>query len=113
MAGNLQNRPTLYVRERDRRYSSIRQRLREKGADCAVVAGSNLFYLRNGVKGELVGILPADDKPLTVIIERRHLIDVSPRVLLDAQDGVSRGKRGSDARAVVGQLKELHREKGA
>ena len=112
MAGNLQNGPTLSVRERDRRYSSIRQRLREKGADCAVVAGSNLFYLSNGVKGELFGILPADDKPLTVIVNRRHLIDISPRVLLDAQDWVSDVKPGSDASAVVEKLKELHLEKG-
>jgi len=112
MAGNIQNGPTLSVKERDRRYSSIRQRLREKGADCAVVAGSNLFYLSNGVKGELFGILPADDKPLTVIVNRRHLIDISPRVLLDAQDWVSDVKPGSDASAVVEKLKELHLEKG-
>jgi len=111
MAGNIQNGPTLSVKERDRRYSSIRQRLREKGADCAVVAGSNLFYLSNGVKGELFGILPADDKLLTVIVNRRHLIDISPRVLLDAQDWVSDVKPGSDASAVVEKLKELHLEK--
>src|SRR5437867_1678385 len=112
MAGNLQNGPALSVRERDRRYSSIRQRLREKGADCAVVAGSNLFYLSNGVKGELFGILPADDKPLTVIVNRRHLIDISPRVWLEEQDWVSDVKPGSDACAVVEKVKELHLEKG-
>src|SRR5437762_14018746 len=107
MAGNLQNGPTLSVRERDRRYSSIRQRLREKGADCAIVRGSNLFYLSNGVKGELFGILPADDKPLAVIVNRRHLIDISPRVLLDAQDWVTDLKPGFDASAVIDRIKEM------
>ncbi|HET8563197.1 MAG TPA: M24 family metallopeptidase [Candidatus Binatia bacterium] len=102
----------LSVKERDRRYVHIRERLREKGADCAVVAGSNLFYLSNGVKGELFGILPTDDKPLAVIVNRRHLIDISPRVLLDAQDWVTDLKPGSDASAVVEKVKELQLDKG-
>ena len=104
--------PKLSVKERDRRYAAIRERLREKGVDCAIVRGSNLFYLSNGVKGELFGILPADDKPLAVIVNRRHLIDISPRVLLDAQDWVTDLKPGFDASAVVEKLKELQLDKG-
>lgn len=106
------NSPQLSLRERDRRYSSIRQRLREQGVDCAVVRGSNLFYLSNGVKGELFGILPADDKPLAVIVNRRHLIDISLRVLLDSQDWVTDLKPGFDASAVVEKLKELRLDNG-
>ena len=112
MAQNTNGFPKLSVKERDRRYVAIRERLREKGADCAVVAGSNLFYLSNGVKGELFGILPADDKPLAVIVNRRHLIDISPRVLLDSQDWVADLKPGSDASAVVEKLKEMRLENG-
>lgn len=106
------NSPQLSLRERDRRYSSIRQRLREQGVGGAVVRGSNLFYLSNGVKGELFGILPADDKPLAVIVNRRHLIDISPRVLLDSQDWVTDLKPGFDASAVVEKLKELRLDNG-
>ena len=102
----------LSVKERDRRYAAIREGLREKGVDCAVVRGSNLFYLSNGVKGELFGILPVEDKPLAVVVNRRHLIDISPRVLLDAQEWVTDLKPGFDAAAVVEKLKEMHLESG-
>ncbi len=102
--------PKLSVKERDRRYAAIRKGLREKNVDCAVVRGSNLFYLSNGVKGELFGILPADGKPLAVIVNRRHLIDISPRVLLDSQDWVTDLKPGFDASAVIDKLKEMHLE---
>ncbi len=104
--------PKLSVKERDRRYAAIRERLREKGVDCAIVRGSNLFYLSNGVKGELFGILPADDRPLAVVVNRRHLIDISPRVLLDSQEWVTDLKPGFDASAVVEKLKEMHLENG-
>lgn len=103
--------PKLSVKERDRRYSRIRERLREKGVGGAVVAGSNLFYLSNGVKGELYGVLPADEKPLAVIVNRRHLIDISPHVLLDSQEWVTDLKPGFDASAVVEKLKELQLDK--
>ena len=97
----------LSVKERDHRYAAIRKELREKKIDCAIVRGSNLFYLSNGVKGELFGILPADDRPLAVIVNRRHLIDISPRVLLDAQDWVTDLKPGFDVSAVIDRIKEL------
>jgi Xaa-Pro dipeptidase len=102
--------PKLSVKERDRRYAAIRKHLREKQIDCAVVRGSNLFYLSNGVTGELFGIVPADDKPLAVIVNRRHLIDISPRVLLDAQDWVTDVKPGQDAAAVIDKIKEMRLE---
>src|SRR2546427_8580572 len=107
MARDAQNEHTLSVRERDRRYSSIRERLRENGVDCAIVNGSNLFYLSNGIAGELYGLLPAGDVPLTVVVNRRHLIDISPSVLLDSQEWVSDVRPGSDAAAVVERIKEL------
>jgi Xaa-Pro aminopeptidase len=105
--------PKLSVKERDRRYAAIRARLREKKIDCAIVRGSNLFYLSNGVKGELFGILPADDRPVAVIVNRRHLIDISPRILLDSQDWIADVKPGLDASAVVDKLKEMRLEHGA
>jgi Xaa-Pro dipeptidase len=105
--------PRLSVQERDRRYTAIRKGLREKKVDCAVARGSNLFYLSNGVTGELFGILPAEDKPLAVIVNRRHLIDISPRILLDSQDWVTDLKPGQDASAVVEKLEEMHLENGA
>lgn len=111
MAQNLQATPKLSLGERDRRYSILREQLRKRGVDCAVVNGSNLFYLSNGVKGELFGILPTDDKPLAVVVNRRHLIDISPRVLLDSQEWVTDLKPGFDASAVVEKLKELQLDK--
>jgi Xaa-Pro aminopeptidase len=102
----------LSVKERDRRYAAIRKHLHEKKVDCAIVRGSNLFYLSNGVTGELFGILPAEDKPLAVIVNRRHLIDISPRVLLDSQDWVTDLTPGQDASAVLDKLKEMHLDDG-
>ena len=110
MARDKQNGRTLSLQERDRRYSSIRERMRNKEIDCAIVNGSNLFYLSNGVPGELFGLLPAGDGALTVVVNRRHLIDISPRVLLDSQEWVTDLKPGFDAAAVVEKLKELHLE---
>jgi Xaa-Pro dipeptidase len=110
MARDRQNGGTLSLQERDRRYSRIRERMREKGVDCAVVNGSNLFYLSNGIPGELYGILPAGDGPLTVVVNRRHLIDISPRILLDSQEWITDVKPGFDATAIVEKLKELHLE---
>lgn len=112
MAQNLEAAPKLSLRERDRRYAILRQQLRERGVDCAVVNGSNLFYLSDGIAGELYGLLPASGGPLTVIVNRRHLIDISPRVLLDSQEWVTDVKPGFDATAVIEKLKELHLEKG-
>jgi Xaa-Pro aminopeptidase len=112
MARDRQNGGTLSLQERGRRYSSIRQRIHEKGVDCAIVNGSNLFYLSNGIPGELYGLLPAGDAPLTVVVNRRHLIDISPRILLDSQNWVTDVKPGFDAAAVIEKIRDLHLEKG-
>ena len=112
MAQDSNGFPKLSVKERDRRYAVIRERLREKGVDCAVVRGSNLFYLSNGVKGELFGILPTEDKPLAVIVNRRHMIDIPASVLLESQDWVTDLKPGSDASAVIDKLKEMRLQNG-
>jgi hypothetical protein len=41
----------LSVKERDRRYSLIREGLEEKNVDCAIVTSSNLFCISNGLPG--------------------------------------------------------------
>ena len=73
--------PKITLRERDRRYAAIRERLKERSVDCAVVTGTNLFYLTNGVTGERFAVLPTRDEPISVSIQPRHLVDVSPQVL--------------------------------
>ena len=104
--------PRLSVKERDRRYSLLRQQLRQRGIDCTIVSGSNLFYLGNGIPGELYGFLTTDEKPFTVIVNRRHLVDVPVQVLIDAQEWVGDFKPGNDAAPLIEKIKELGLEKG-
>ncbi len=86
MAQNNQG-PKLSLKERDRRYSAIRKHLKEKGVDCVIVQGSNLFYLTNGLEGERYGLFPTEEgAPFLVLIHRRHLADLSAQVLADSQD---------------------------
>ena len=91
MAQMLQaTRPQLSVGERDRRYAAIRQRLQERGVSCALVSGTNLFYLSNGISGEKCGLLPAEaGLPATVVINGRHLADIPAEVIIDSQDWIS------------------------
>lgn len=102
----------LSLKERDRRYAAVRAEMRKKGIDCAIVCRSNLFYLSDGIPGELYGLLPADEVPFTVIVNRRHLADISPRVLMEGQDWVIDFKPGFDVTAAVEKIQELHLEKG-
>jgi hypothetical protein len=89
MAQVLDTTYRLSLQERDRRYAAIREQLRERGVDCLIVTGSNLFYLTNHLPGEQVGLLPTDPGvPPTVQLNGRHLVDVSPEVLLEAQDWI-------------------------
>lgn len=108
-----QTLPKLSLKERDRRYAEIRARLRERGAGCAVVTGSNLFYLSNGLPGERTGLLPTADLPMTVALNGRHLADLSAQVVIDAQDWISDVRAGNDAAPIVQRIGELKLEKGA
>ena len=105
--------PKLSLNERDQRYGVVRENLRERGVDCAIVSGSNLFYLTNGVPGERFGLLPADETPITVFIHGRHLADISPQVVIDGQDWVKDDVRSADdAAPIIAKIKELGLDKG-
>ncbi len=43
--------PQISLKERDRRYALIRRELKNSNVDCAVVTGTNLFYITNGIPG--------------------------------------------------------------
>jgi Xaa-Pro aminopeptidase len=104
--------PRISLSERDRRYGAIRERLRDRGVDAVLVTGTNLFYLTNGLPGERFGVLPTADIPITVVLNGRHLADVSPDVLANAQDWAKDLRGGNDAGQVIERLKELRLEKG-
>ena|SRR5690348_215968 len=110
MAQALQAAPKLSIRERDRRYAAIRAVLKERGVDCAVVLGSNLFYLTNGISGERFGLLPASDEPMTVVLNGRHLADIPAQVVIDSQDWVKDVRGATDAGPLVERIKELRLE---
>jgi Xaa-Pro dipeptidase len=111
MVQMLSTGPRLSLAERDRRYAAIREQLRERGVDCLIVAGTDLFYLTNHLPGEVVGLLPtAGDEPPTVQLNNRHLVDVPAQVLLDAQDWVRDVRSAGDA--IVARIKELGLEQG-
>jgi Xaa-Pro aminopeptidase len=103
--------PQISVKERDRRYALIRQQLRDANVGCAIVTGTNLFYITNGILGEMFGLLPATDDLPTVVINFRQLADISVDVLLDMQDWI-RDIRGSvDGSQIIARIKELKLEK--
>lgn len=103
----------LTLAERDRRYAAIRERLREQSVDCVITAGSNLFYLTNGLPGDRFGLLSAaEGAPLTAVIHRRYFVDLSPQVLVDAQEWVKDLTSGIDASPLVEKIKELGLERG-
>ena len=106
-------RPSLSLAERDRRYRETRNRLRERGVDCVIVTGSNLFYLSNGLPGERTGLLPTQELPATVCLNSRHLADLSAQVVIDAQDWIEDVRAGNDARPLLDRIAELKLEKGA
>jgi Xaa-Pro aminopeptidase len=111
MAQVLSTGPRLSLKERDRRYGAIREQLRERGVDCVIVKGSDLFYLTNHLPGEQVGLLPTDPAvPPTVQLNGRHLVDIDPRVLLDAQDWI--GDVRSNPTSMIERIKELRLEQG-
>jgi Xaa-Pro dipeptidase len=105
--------PKLSVAERDRRYARIRDLLREKGVDCAIATGTNLFYLTNGISGQRTGLLPATDEPLMVALNGRHLADLPAEVVIQSQDWVADVRPGNDATPLIDRLRELKLERGA
>lgn len=112
MAQTVDNRPTISLRERDRRYVAVRERLRERGVDGVVVSRTNLFYLTNGIPGERTGLLPTADLPIMVAINSRHLADIPASVVTESQDWVKDVRPGNDASPIIDRVKELRLEKG-
>jgi len=102
---------TLSTAERDRRYTALRARFAERGVDGAIVWGTNLFYLSNGLPGEQLGLLTTNDNPLDVWVHRRHLGDVGPEVFIEAQEWVSRVAVAT-IDAIAARLRELGLERG-
>jgi Xaa-Pro aminopeptidase len=103
--------PQISVNERDRRYALIRQEMRNANVDCAIVTGTNLFYLTNGIPGEMFGLLPATDDLPTLIINFRQLADISVDVLLNMQEWIQDIRGGVDGSQVIARIKELKLEK--
>ncbi len=112
MTQTIEASPRLSIRERDRRYAAIRAGLTEKGADCAAVFGSNLFYLTNGISGERMGLLPTQELPMTVVVNGRHLVDVPASVIIEAQDWIEDVRGANDASPLVARIQELKLDKG-
>lgn len=112
MAQQIQHPPAISLRERDSRYAAIRERLRERSVDCAVVSGSNLFYTSNGLPGERTGVLPTADLPIMVAINSRHLADIPASVVEESQDWVKDVRPGNDASPAIDRIKELRLEQG-
>jgi Xaa-Pro aminopeptidase len=110
---SLETLPRLSIAERDRRYQALRERLRARGVDGAIVTGSNLFYLSNGLPGERTGFLPTDNQPMMVSLNSRHLADLSAQVVIDAQDWIEDVRAGNDAGPALDKIRELRLDKGA
>ena len=104
--------PRISIKERDRRYALIRQEMRNANVDCVIATGTNLFYLTNGILGEMFGLLPATDDPPTVVVSFRQLADISVDVFLEMQDWIRDIRGGVDGSQVIARIKELKLEKG-
>ena len=87
MAVATNGRPTISLKERDRRYAAIREQMKERGVDAVIITGTNLFYLTNELPGERFGMLTGEGSPF-VLLNPRHLADIAAQVLIDAQDWV-------------------------
>ncbi|HEY3116835.1 MAG TPA: Xaa-Pro peptidase family protein [Chloroflexota bacterium] len=99
-------RPTISLKERDRRYAAIRAQMKERGVDAAIVTGTNLFYLTNELPGERFGLLTAEGSAF-VLLNPRHLADISAQVLIDAQDWVKDIAPGDGPEPFVQRLEAL------
>ena len=104
--------PQISVKERDRRYALIRQELRNSNVDCAIVTGTNLFYITNRIPGEMIGLLPTTEDLPTVVINFRQLADISVDVLLEMQEWIRDIRGGVDGSQIIARIRELKLEKG-
>ena len=104
--------PQVSVKERDRRYALIRQELRNSNVDCAIVTGTNLFYITNRIPGEMIGLLPTTEDLPTVVINFRQLADISVDVLLEMQEWIRDIRGGVDGSQIIARIKELKLEEG-
>ena len=104
--------PQISLKERDRRYALIRRELKNSNVDCVVVTGTNLFYITNGIPGEMFGLLPTTDDLPTVIINFRQLADISVDVLIEMQGWIQDIRGGVDGSQIIARIKELKLEKG-
>lgn len=110
---NLKEPLPFSLAERDRRCRALREQLAERGVDAAIIAGTNLLYLSNGLPGEMFGLLATrSDEPFTGILTWRYLADIPVKIILDAQDWVTDIRSGRDASPLVERLKELKLESG-
>jgi Xaa-Pro aminopeptidase len=98
---------TLPVTERDRRYAAVRAGLREAGLAGVIVTESHLFYLSNGISGELYGFLPADEESFEDVLSWRSLVDLDPQVVIESQEWVERVSSGTNPGPLVTRIKEL------
>jgi len=99
--------------ERDRRMAALREQLAGRSVDAAIVTGTNLLYLSNGLPGEMFGLLPTRaDEAFTDVLTWRFLADIPTKVILDAQDWVADVRSGRDAGPLVDRVKELKLETG-
>ncbi len=106
------NQARLSVHERDRRYAAIREQLRDCGADCAIVAATNLLYLTNGVPGERHGLLPTEQLPLTVALHDRNFVDLTDEARAEITGWVEDVRPGNDAAPLIERVRELHLDHG-
>lgn len=102
----------LSTGERDRRYALLREALRDRGVDCAIVCASNLFYITNGILGERLGLLPTQELPPTVTLHWRNLVDIPRDALHEIQRWAVDLRQGNDASALVERIRELRLERG-
>jgi Xaa-Pro aminopeptidase len=106
------NQARLSVQERDRRYEAIRDQLRDRGADCAIVGATNLLYLTNGIAGERHGLLPTEDLPPTVALHDRNFVDLTDDARAEITSWVEDLRPGNDARPLIERIRELRLERG-
>ena len=108
--GSDKTHPPLSVAERNRRYATIRAKLREEGLAGLIVTESHLLYLSNGIWGEEFGLLPTEEEDFEVVLPWRYLVDLDSKVVTESQEWVKRVSAGRNPSPLVARIKELHLE---